>query len=321
MKKNLKILIPVTGATILSLHIANRIIISSSTSKEYLQKRKKNFFSWKFGQIHYTKKGTGKPILLIHDLTPGSSGYEFYKIESELAKTNEVYVIDLLGYGLSDQPNLTYTNFLYVEMISEFIKSIIGKKTNIITSGDSSSLAVMVCQMYPDIINQIIMINPQDLRASKMIPNHKSKMLKFLIELPIVGTFTYNVLYNKKNITNQFLNNYFYNAGKINQTDIDTYCESVHYKNDASKYVIASYLGRYINMNITHALSKINHNISILSGMEKENAGAITEQYCNYNPSIEHYYIEDTKKLPHMEKPQKTIETISLFLGSDTANG
>lgn len=318
MKKNIKIIAALTGTTLVTLHVINRITTSLATAKQLLQKRKNNYYSWRFGQIHYTKKGSGKPVLLIHDLTAGSNGYEFYKIENELCRSHEVYTIDLLGYGLSDQPNITYTNFLYVELIIDFIKSVIGKKTDIVTSGDSSSIAIMTCQMNSEIIGQLILINPQDIRQTKLIPNRKSKMLKFMIELPVIGTFLYNVFYNKKNMTNLFLNDYYLSAGKIKQTDIDTYSESAHYKNASAKYAIASYLGRYTNIDISNALSKIDLSISILSGMEKQNAGAITEQYLKCNRAIEHYYIEETKKLPHMENPEKTLKIINMFLYSRT---
>lgn len=106
------------------------------------------YYEWLFGKVRYTKKGNGNPLLLIHDLAPGSSSYEFSRISSELAKTNEVYILDLPGYGLSDKQNITYTNFLYVELVTDFIKNVIGKKTDVITSGDSS-IAIMACHNNP----------------------------------------------------------------------------------------------------------------------------------------------------------------------------
>ena len=314
MKKKITIIVLLSGITLATLHVINRVIISASTVKELLTKRKNYFYTWRFGKVHYRKTGSGKPVLLIHDLTAGSSGYEFYKLEHELAKTSEVYTIDLLGYGLSDKPNITYTNFLYVELISDFIKSVIGKKTNVITSGDSSSVALMACHNHMDIIDQMILINPQDIHYTGMIPNNKSKFLKLLIELPIVGTFIYNVFYNKKNITNLFLNDYYSCSGKIEQTDIDAYLESAHYPDHSGKYAIASYLGKYTNINITRALSKINNSIYIISGMDRTNAGAITENYIKYNHAIEHYYVKNTKQLPHMEDPEKTLDVIKMFL-------
>ena len=314
MKKRIKVIVVLTGLTLGTLHIINRVVTSTSTSKEILPQPNSSTFKWRFGEIHYTKKGSGKPILLIHDLTSGSSGYEFSKIENQLAKTNEVYTIDLLGYGLSNKPNVTYTNFLFVELITEFIKKVIGKRTDIITSGDASAIAIMACHNNPDIINKMIFINPQDIAKLSKIPGKRKKMLKFLIETPILGTFVYNIFANKKNISNKFLNEYYSCAGKIEDTDINAYIEAAHYKDFSSKFTTASYLSNYTNININHALSEIDYSMYIISGMDKEHAEDITETYIEYNSSIEHCYIEDTKQLPHMEAPEKVLESIQLFL-------
>ena len=314
MKKRIKVIIALTGLTIGTMHIINRIITSTSTSKDILSKSNSNTFKWRFGEIHYTKKGTGKPVLLIHDLTTGSSSYEFRKIENELAKANEVYTIDLLGYGLSDKPNVTYTNFLFVELITEFIKKVIGKRTDVITSGDASAIAVMACHNNPDIIHKMIFINPQDVAKLSKIPGKRKKMLKFMIETPILGTFIYNMFHTKKSITNKFINEYFYNAGKIQDTDIQAYIEAAHYKDHSSKFTTASYLSNYTNININHALSEIDYSMYIISGSEKENAEEITERYMQFNSSIEYCSIDETKQLPHLEAPEKTLECIQLYL-------
>ena len=64
---------------------------------------------------------------------PGASGYEWSKIEDELAIDHTVYTVDLLGCGRSDKSSITYTNFVYVQMISDFIKKIIGQKTDAVS--------------------------------------------------------------------------------------------------------------------------------------------------------------------------------------------
>ena len=55
----------------------------------------------------------------------GLSNYEYHNLIDVLSKKYEVYSLDLLGYGLSDKPNMTYTNYLYVELLTDFIKNII----------------------------------------------------------------------------------------------------------------------------------------------------------------------------------------------------
>lgn len=74
------------------------------------------------------KKGSGSPVLLIHDMLPGACGYEWNRIEEELAMEHTVYTIDLLGCGRSEKPGMTYTNFVYVQVICDFIRNVIGEK-------------------------------------------------------------------------------------------------------------------------------------------------------------------------------------------------
>ena len=125
MKHKIKTFIILSGLTTASIHVINRIQYSLYTVKNYLRYPNNNYYEWRFGKIRYIKKGSGTPILLIHDLTVGSSVYEFNKIIDTLSTNHEVYAIDLLGYGLSDKPNMTYTNYLYVQLIIDFIKNIV----------------------------------------------------------------------------------------------------------------------------------------------------------------------------------------------------
>lgn len=298
----------------ITLYILNRALYSISTVKEILKAKSNQYYEWRFGKIKYTVSGEGKPLLLIHDLTPGSSGYEFYKIKDELAKANRVYVIDLLGYGLSDKVNITYTNFLYVQLISDFIKNIIGEKTDVITSGDSSSIAIMACHNSPDLIDKMIFINPQNISKLNQIPSKGTKILKLLIECPILGTFVYNLLTCKTSIKKAFENEYFYNKDFIRIEDIEAYMEAAHLKDFHSKYAISSYLGRYTNINILHALKEIDYSMFIIEGTEENEAAEVTTDYLNYNNAIEVIYVEETKHLPHLERPEEIVNHIRTYM-------
>jgi len=52
--------------------------------------------------IHYTKQGSGKPIILVHGFA--GSTYTWRKLIPLLADRYAVYAVDLLGFGLSDKP-------------------------------------------------------------------------------------------------------------------------------------------------------------------------------------------------------------------------
>lgn len=74
--KLLTLLILSAGATAATVAI-NKFIKMTATSKNLLAEPQSLCYKWRLGNIHYTKTGTGKPLLLIHDLNAASSGYEW----------------------------------------------------------------------------------------------------------------------------------------------------------------------------------------------------------------------------------------------------
>ena len=103
MKKSTKNLLFLTSAVIAGMHIYNRVVDSNAERKNALKVDNGHYYKWKEGNIFYTKTGTGKPILLIHDTDSGASGEEWAKVAKKLAKNNTIYTIDLLGCGLLGQ--------------------------------------------------------------------------------------------------------------------------------------------------------------------------------------------------------------------------
>lgn len=314
MNKKIKNIILFTGLVTITLHMINKIIYSLSTVKSVLNSSDNQYFEWRFGKIKYTKKGNGTPILLLHDLTVGSSSYEYQKIISNLSKNHEIYTLDLLGYGLSDKINMTYTNYLYVQLVHEFIKTIIGRKTDIFATGYAVPIAIMTSHNDPDLIHHICLINPESLTELNKIPSKQSKLLKFIIDTPIVGTFVFNCLTTKKTFQKQFQDKLFFDSKQLEVSDVLSYWEGSHTPNALSKFSYSSFLGKYMNVNMIHALKEINHSIYLILGKEKEDQDKIIEQYKSCNSSIEVFYVLNSKHLPHLENPNDFLEIIKIII-------
>lgn len=315
MKRNTIGKLILLGATsVAAIHIINRIQYSRSTMKNILSSADNLFYEWRFGKIRYTKKGSGSPILLIHDLTVGSSSYEFSKITNQLSKKHEVYCLDLLGYGLSDKPEITFTNYLYVQLISDFVKNIIGKKTDMVAVGHSFPVAVLCCHNDSELFRNVVGINPQSLFQLNQIPSKQTKILKYLIETPIIGTFVFNIVTDKSTFKTIFRNKLYSDKRKIDVKDVEAYVEASHISDYRSKYAQASLLGRYMNANIIHALKEVNNSIFIIAGEDKKDNKNIVENYTYFNNAIETVFISETKQLPHMEKPSEVLKYIDMYL-------
>lgn len=314
MNKKFATIALLSGLSITTIHIINRVHTSLCTVKNLLNNSENYFYDWRFGKIRYQKKGNGSPLLFVHDLTPGSSNYEFHRLINNLTEKHEIYSIDLLGYGLSDKPSMTYTSNLYEQLICDFIKNVIGRKSSVVVTGESVPFIIMACHNNPEIFNKIICINPQSLYLQNQIPSKQTSLLKFFIETPVIGTFTYHILSNRTSIEKTFQEEYFCHPEEIKDKYIYNYLEAAHLGGYNAKYTFASYTGKYMNMNILHELKEIDNSILMIGGEKEKDIKTTIENYKYYNAAIEDVYIPETKHLPQLEAPDAVLDQINIFL-------
>lgn len=310
--KKIKFLLPLVLATTI-LHLGNTKIFSTAKTKLHRRELNTKIYNWKFGTIRYQHQGIGSPVLLIHDTFSGSSSIEFDRLIQNLSKNHSVYTLDLLGYGFSEKPHLTYTAYLYVQLIHDFIHEIIQESNvDIITSGNSNVFALFAAHQEPSMIHRIIMINPSDLRVTSMNPTKRDFTIKYLIELPFIGTSIYNLLHNKGNYKKQFK---IANGSNSLSYFIDQFHTNAHFMNSSVRYSFASYLSNYMNLSVEDALKTIDHSIYIIHGENRTtNKDYIENQYMELNPAIETATIKNTADFPHLENPFSTCDLIRLFL-------
>lgn len=308
MKKN-KVITCAT-LTLAGMHLYN--IWQKKLSLDYLCSSIFSVFQykWKYGDIAYTKQGTGKPILLIHDLTAGSSMFEWQYVVSGLEKNYTIYALDLLGCGESEKPDCTYTNFLFVQLIHDFIRDIIGESCDVITSGDSSAIGIMSSLYDESSIHKMIFINPQKISGVHPEIKKKEKYRNLIFQCPIIGTFFANRLNNKEHFENLFYSTYFYDSSSINYF-ADAYASNYQY-NNTSKAIFSSIYNHYTDADCQIALKKIQNPISIILGSEISDKENMIKDYKNdwISPSIDFYEIEKTKHLPQLENPDNLIEQL-----------
>lgn len=306
--------------TIASLSIAaasvqgiNVVVNDLATRKKLNEQRVGAYFPWKYGDIFYTENGQGNPVLLIHDLHPDNSSIEWSKIIPLMKDSAKVFAFDLLGCGNSDKPNITYTNYMYVQLIENFIKNVIKEKTNIVVTGDSVPFAIMAKKTSPELIGKIIAINPTDLRKQVKLPNKNSKLAADFLGLPVAGPFIYNVINRKDETDFLFNRKYFYNKELVTDELKDYYYESAHYKNSQGRFLLASIAGRYTNLDIRKTLKETKDFI-ILASRNRAQSTFITNEYIKINPKVEVSYLSGTKLLPQLETPDKTFNRIMRYL-------
>lgn len=315
LKKNKKfsiVLLAALAVTSISVFI-NKLIFYFSSRHEKLYLPNSYYFEWRFGKVYYTKSGQGTPILLIHDLDASQSSYEFKSLIKKLEKKYTVYTIDLIGFGKSDKPKITYTNFLFVQLVTDFITTVIKQKTNLVCVGKSTTIGLTVCNYNPNIINKLLFINTPNIKTLNRVPHKNHKVNKKILESCVVGTSIFNMFYSNANLSRYILSQVT-NPSIITKSYIQSRNESAHLGGEAARYVDASIRCYFTNLNVTHALKSINHSIYFIIGDGYVNHEEILNGYVELNPSIETAIITNAKGLPWIENPDQLCNYISIFL-------
>ena len=241
-------------------------------------------------------------MLLLHDLHCASSGREWQYIEDALAQDHTVYTRSPRLRPFRQAGDHVH-ELLYVQLIVTFIKQVIGCPTDVIASGLSGSFVVTACNTAPKCFGRIMMINPTDLAKLNKIPDKRSRFLKRMIELPLVGTLLYHTLTGRSNIELLFTESYYHNPFHRSPEDVDAFYESAHLQSSAGKYLFASLAGNYVNLNIGHALKHIDNSIFLIGGEEEPGIAETFALYTALNTSIETQILPKTKHMPQMEAP------------------
>lgn len=316
MKKNnaLSTIAKLIAFSTVSIYGFNKFISYCNAKNNSLDDSDGTYYLWKYGKIFYKKEGTGDPLVLVHDLSHCASGKEWDKITTLLSNNHTVYTIDLLGCGRSDKPSITYTNYMYVQMISDFIKDVIKDKTDLIISGDSCPIAITTANNDNSLINKIVMINPPSVGCADMIPNSNTRETKRIIELPLIGTFAFNLLNTRAKCFETSIEEYFTKDDYTSYTYSHTMYDSAHKNGVGSKYVMASIIGLYTNLSIRRPLVSIPNDIFIIGGANEINIEESISSYRAIRPNVSSSIVEFSKHFPQLENPKEVYNLLDKYL-------
>ena len=117
---------------------------------------------WQGFPIRYQKAGTtGAPMLLIHGF--GASSDHWRKNLPVLAETNQVYAIDLIGFGKSVKPSpgdpIAYTFETWGQLVVDFCRDVIGAPACLVGNSIGCIVALQAAVMEPEQVRAIAMLD------------------------------------------------------------------------------------------------------------------------------------------------------------------
>ena len=314
MKRYLKILtaMVISSSTLIGVSLINKMMSMHAISKNLLEKEVTKEFEWRFGNIKYRKKGHGNPVLLVHSLDVAASSEEWFRIRDKLAESHTVYSIDLLGCGLSEKPFMTYTNHIFAQLLCDFIKVIIGKRTTVISSGNSSAFVISACDNDSTLFEKIILVSPENPDKGQLIPGKRARTYKAILSMSVLGNLLYNIAVFRWNIRYNIRSD-FYRKDRFTKDILDKCYEAAH-RGLSPRSLYSSIVCFYTKKNIKFELSQINNSIVIFEGKHNKEASKVLREYMKINPAVETVIIDDSNKYPHIENDKGFLNALNIYL-------
>lgn len=303
MKKRNKALIAV--AAMVAVPAAINYYIKNTFNEPFGSKEKQLEYSWRFGKIKYIKYGQGEPLLLLHGIGIGCAGHEWDSVITSLSRHYTLYIPDLIGFGNSDKPEISYSSYLYTSLINDFTKDVIGKPAFVAASNKAADFAVLSYRFKPDYIKKLLLVSPTGIDGN----NDKTPYSGKFMNLPLYGTFMYNIM-SSMAYTMYFLKkNAYFDRYKVSLNTGEKYFKSAHYGGPSAKYAISALLAGHLDCDISKTIKDVEAPIHIIWGADNTinpvNAVYdIKKSGFKFGLSV----FENSRLLPHSECPSKFVK-------------
>jgi pimeloyl-ACP methyl ester carboxylesterase len=174
------------------LLVTLRYVLRTPQRLENVLPGEPHLYKWLHGHIHYTVLGEADapPIVLFHAPEIGASSYQMRAIVAKLAQRYRVYALDLLGFGLSDHPDINYSANTYIALYQDFLVNVVARPATLLASGLSCNYCVALATRAPDLCERLIFLSPLPLFEGES----KEHWLIDLVQLPLVGLVLYAFL-------------------------------------------------------------------------------------------------------------------------------
>jgi len=131
---------------------------------------------------HYARRGAGRPIVLLHSINAIASAHEMRPLVQHLKKETRrpIFVLEWLGFGHSDRPEISYTPELMEDQLEHFLTSVVKHPggADVIGLSLGATYAAEVARRRRTLVHSLVAIEPAGLgRAPEELSEGWSRLL------------------------------------------------------------------------------------------------------------------------------------------------
>jgi pimeloyl-ACP methyl ester carboxylesterase len=265
-------------------------------SSEYLQTH--NF------DIHYTKAGSGDPVILIHG--GGMWLYSFRQNIPELSKKFTVYALDMPGYGytVARTNNPRYSLDIMADILLDFMDKMGIEQASLVGHSWGGGWSILFTHKYPNRVVKLILIDSSGLKVRDIFEWN-------LLKYPILGEILVSRI--SVNGVRKRLENSFFHKERVTWEMVNEVFIPMNFSANKKAQCL---LSRNQNWKTTHnAMTSIRKPVLLIWGdSDLYLKPVLAKQFLKRFPNIKLIMLEKCGHSAHEEYPERVNEIISEFL-------
>ena len=292
-------IVRVLGTSMLgALLIVLRYILKTPQPLESMLPGQPRLFKWTHGHIFYKVLGTpdAPPLIVLHTPEIGGSSYEFRALVEQLAHYYHVYALDLLGFGLSDRPNIHYTGETYTTLCQDFLTHVVLQPAIVIASGLSCSYAIALASTQPRLCERLILLSPHALFNA-------GQRQDSVLQQPFVGLCVYAFL-TMRIVLHSIIARQKQDHS-VSESELNYIYASTHQL--GAQYAAVAFLSGRLLLDVSHSVETLKTPTLLVWGANTSSADWSIAEFYAVNDTIQELLIQGAGLRPHEERPAEVV--------------
>ena len=274
------------------------------------------WFEWRGRRVFYAHRKArtrrGRPALLLHGIHTAAWSYEWRANVDALAEHHDVYVLDLLGFGMSDRPQLRYSGRLYMRLIDDFARQVIGEATILLASSLTAAYAAVLGARDPGQYPALVLIEPTGLVRRNSAATAGGDVARLVVDAPFVGSAVFNALASRRSIR-YWLERAYVDLEFVTPELVSIYHRAAH--QPGARHAPAAFLSGHLNLDIRGAVRRLRQPVLLVWGEQAvETPVEDARGFMALNPALQLTILDPAGMLPHDEQSAEFNGIVTKFL-------
>ena len=128
-------------------------------------------------KTHYVESGSGEPIVFVHGAGPGAYGWAGWRQTIPvLAKNFRVFAIDTLGFGLTDKPDIAYTDQASVDHLKDFLDALCLDPVSLCGNSRGAYMCAKLAVDHPKRVKRLLMVSSGSIALAMGLERNDAQM-------------------------------------------------------------------------------------------------------------------------------------------------